>query len=73
MTSTASRASTPDWQNLSLPHRNREPARATLLPYTTEPDAIVGERDRSSRVKLLNGVWRFQHLPHPGLEPAGHQ
>ncbi|MGN6725963.1 MAG: glycoside hydrolase family 2 TIM barrel-domain containing protein [Tepidisphaeraceae bacterium] len=71
MTSTASRASTPDWQNLSLPHRNREPARATLLPYTTEPGAILGERERSPKVKLLNGVWRFQHLPHPGLVPAG--
>ena len=35
-----------DWMNLSVSHRDREPARASLIPYADEAEAIAGDRDR---------------------------
>jgi beta-galactosidase/beta-glucuronidase len=58
-----------DWENLSVPHRNREPARATLIPYADEPQAIADQRERSSLYQSLNGNWKFRHLKYPGQTP----
>jgi beta-galactosidase/beta-glucuronidase len=60
-----------DWENLSVLHRNRLPARATLVSFADEAQALIGDREKSPWVMLLNGVWKFQHLAHPGLTPDG--
>jgi len=44
-----------DWENHRLPHRNRLPARAYLLPA----DAVS-----------LNGVWKFHYAASPAEAPA---
>ena len=59
------------WQDPKLLHRNREPARATLIPFADEVSALSGDRSRSPFFKLLNGRWRFHLAPRPELAPAG--
>lgn len=61
----------PDWENPKLLHRNREPARATLFPYSDEAGAMSGERSVSPWFKLLNGEWRFRYCPAWFEAPAG--
>lgn len=53
----------PDWENPQLLQRNREPARATLVPYADAEPALAGERGASPYVKLLNGNWQFFYAP----------
>ncbi|HOX08929.1 MAG TPA: glycoside hydrolase family 2 TIM barrel-domain containing protein [Planctomycetota bacterium] len=60
-----------DWQNPRLLHRNRQPARATLIPFADETSALSGERERSPYLRLLNGRWSFLLAPRPELAPAG--
>jgi len=60
-----------DWENPKLLHRNREAARATLVPFADEASALSGERERSAFFKLLNGEWSFHLAPRPELAPAG--
>jgi len=62
---------TPDWQNPLVLQRNRQPAHASLLPYTTEADALSGERGATPYFLLLNGRWQFQYLSAPHAAPAG--
>jgi beta-galactosidase/beta-glucuronidase len=59
-----------DWMNLAVPHRNRQPARATLIPYADEAQATAGSRDRSPLYQSLNGDWKFRHLKYPGQTPT---
>ena len=54
-----------DWENPTLPHRNRLPARACLLPYDDEPAALSGQRAGSPNFKLLNGQWKFHFAAGP--------
>jgi len=60
-----------DWENPQLLHRNREPARATLLPCPDVAAAVSTERGASPFFKLLNGDWRFHYAATPALIPAG--
>ena len=62
---------TPDWQNPSVTQRNRQPAHASLLPYTDEASALTGERGATPFFQLLNGRWQFLYLAAPHQAPAG--
>jgi beta-galactosidase/beta-glucuronidase len=62
-------AALPDWENVQVLARNREPAHATLLPYADLASAVTGERGASSRFALLNGQWAFHYAPEPQLAP----
>ena len=66
-------ASRPDWENPRLLQRNREPARATLIPYADAGTALAGERGASPYFKLLNGYWKFRCLPSPAAEEEGEE
>ncbi len=66
---TIRRMSQKDWENLAVLHRNRQPARATLIPYSNETQAAEGVREKSSLWRSLNGDWKFMHLAYPGLVP----
>jgi beta-galactosidase/beta-glucuronidase len=59
-----------DWENPQLLQRNREAARATLIPYTDEATALAGEPGASPNYKLLNGCWQFYYAPSPEALPV---
>lgn len=58
-----------DWQDIKILERNREPSRATLIPYTDGVSARSGRRSASSRFKLLSGMWRFSYVFSPEEAP----
>ncbi len=60
-----------DWENPLLLSRNREPARATLVPYADLDSALHGEREASPFFRLLNGQWEFCYVPSPAAVPDG--
>lgn len=65
----AAKKNTPvnDWENPSLPHRNRLPARASFVPFADADTARLAERGLSPYFKLLNGTWKFalaEHVEH---------
>lgn len=51
-----------DWENEQVISRGKLPARATSFSYATEADALTGQRHRS-RMRLLNGDWKFHFVP----------
>lgn len=59
-----------DWDDPQLLGRNKESAHATLMPYATVQEALVGQRHGSAYSKLLNGTWHFHWSPNPGAAPA---
>ncbi len=58
-----------DWENPHVLQRNREPARATLLPYADEASALAGERGASPFFLMLSGEWQFCYAPSPREAP----
>ncbi len=60
-----------DWENPDLLHRNRQPARASLIPFPDIDSARTGQRGASSFFKLLNGQWRFRCTCCAHSMPAG--
>ena len=58
-----------DWENPQLLARQREAAHVTLVPYADEHMAFAGERGASPFFSLLNGLWHFCYVDHPGEVP----
>ena len=58
-----------EWQDPTVIGRNKEPAHATLLPYATVEQALVGTREASPFHLSLNGAWRFHHVFKPADRP----
>lgn len=58
-----------DWENPLIYQINREPARATFLPFADEQSAISDQYDRSPWYLSLNGKWKFQWSPTPDQRP----
>ncbi|MEM7548588.1 MAG: glycoside hydrolase family 2 TIM barrel-domain containing protein [Bacteroidota bacterium] len=48
-----------DWENPYVTQKNKLEARTTSYSYTSLEDALSMDRTRSSRVKSLNGLWKF--------------
>ena len=61
--------SKPDWENLSVLEINREPARATFIPYADGQQALTGDRGKSPFFLLLNGDWKFNWVSQPDQRP----
>jgi len=59
-----------DWENPEVFQINREPARATFLPYADQASAIADDYNRSPWYFLLNGNWKFQWSPTPEQRPT---
>lgn len=68
LTTTATAA--PDWENEHVFQINREPARATAVPFATVEQARAGERTASPWFLSLNGPWRFHWVPRPEQRPV---
>ncbi|MDD3320085.1 MAG: glycoside hydrolase family 2 TIM barrel-domain containing protein [Paludibacter sp.] len=58
-----------DWENPAVFQINREPARATFLPFTDEQSAIADNYESSPWFYNLNGNWKFQWSPTPDQRP----
>ena len=56
--------STPPWEVPQVTEINRDPSRATAYSFTTEEDALKGDRTKS-RMLLLNGNWDFKFATKP--------
>jgi beta-galactosidase len=49
---------------------NKEPAHATLMPYGSLKEALAAKRHDSSFCRSLNGMWKFNWVPHPAQRPV---
>lgn len=58
-----------DWENPLVFQINREPARATFLPFADEGSAVADDYNRSPWYMSLNGMWKFQWSPTPDQRP----
>ncbi len=56
---------TNDWENPHVVGRNKEPGRASFIPYADAETALDGEREQSPAFKLLNGDWQFRMFSNP--------
>lgn len=65
-------AEAPDWENEQVLQINREPARATFVPFATSEQARVGNREASPYFLSLSSetAWRFHWVPRPEERPA---
>ncbi len=57
------------WQNPMVDGINRDPARATAYSFSSIPDALTLDREKSGRVMSLNGMWDFSFAEKPGDAP----
>ncbi|GGF05620.1 glycoside hydrolase family 2 TIM barrel-domain containing protein [Flavobacterium limi] len=58
-----------DWENPQVFQINREPARASFLPYADEASAISDQYENSPWYFSLNGKWKFSWSPTPDQRP----
>jgi len=63
-------AAHPDWENEQVIGRNKEPGRATALPYPDRESAIRATREATPFYVSLNGQWKFCWSPDPGSRPV---
>ncbi|MDH4238861.1 MAG: DUF4981 domain-containing protein [Phycisphaerae bacterium] len=60
----------PDWENEQVIGINKEPPRATGLPFADRTAAIKGDKAGSPWYKSLNGRWKFHWAPKPSDRPV---
>ncbi len=53
------------WEDPSIQHLNRLPARGGFYYYESEEKALGYREERSAYYELLNGVWDFKLAPSP--------
>jgi beta-galactosidase len=70
-TTATMQAQTPEWENPEIFGVNKEPARATALPYSNEPQAITGDYAASPYYQSLDGTWKFNWHKKPAEKPEG--
>ncbi|MFA6336108.1 MAG: glycoside hydrolase family 2 TIM barrel-domain containing protein [Bacteroidales bacterium] len=63
------KAAVNDWENPAVFQINREPARATFLPFADKHSAIADIYENSPWFYSLNGNWKFQWSPTPDQRP----
>jgi len=70
--SAAVAAAAPDWENEQVLQINREPARATFVPFATVEQARLGKAEASPWVLSLSSetAWKFHWVPRPDERPA---
>ena len=59
-----------DWENPSLPHRNRLDPRAYFVSQPDEQQALFNQRGQSTRFQLLNGQWAFSYAERVADAPV---
>ena len=48
------------YENLNVLHENTMPHRAYYMPASKDMGPLVHDREKSDRMELLNGNWKFQ-------------
>ncbi|MDR0505952.1 MAG: DUF4981 domain-containing protein, partial [Dysgonamonadaceae bacterium] len=61
----------PEWENPEIFGINKEPARATFLPYSSEQQATNDVYSASPYYLSLNGTWKFDWHKKPADKPEG--
>lgn len=61
---------TPDWENPAVFQINKEPVRATFLPFADVASVVADDYSRSPWFQNLNGYWKFQWSPTPNQRPV---
>ena len=64
-------AQVPEWENPEIFGINKEPARATALPYSNATQAIADIYSDSPYYKSLDGIWKFNWNKKPADKPEG--
>ncbi|MDR2843193.1 MAG: beta-galactosidase, partial [Candidatus Symbiothrix sp.] len=64
-------AQTPEWENPEIFGINKEPARATALPYSDESQAVADVYSASPYYQSLDGTWKFNWHKKPADKPEG--
>ena len=59
-----------DWEDPQMVGRNKEPGRATFLPYADAASARKATREASPFHQSLNGKWKFNWAPRPSKRPT---
>ncbi len=59
-----------DWENPLVFQVNREPIRATALPYDSEAAALADKYETSPYYQSLDGVWKFNWAIKPDDRPV---
>ncbi|KAH8812459.1 glycosyl hydrolases family 2, TIM barrel domain-containing protein [Xylogone sp. PMI_703] len=72
MTTSVFPTSSPDWNNLSIIHKNTLPPRSSFFVYSNEEDALSRHITKSNKVSL-SGTWKFNLASSPFKAPAGFQ
>jgi len=62
-------ASVNDWENPAVFQINREPVRATFLPFADKHSAVADIYESSPWFCSLNGNWKFNWSPTPDQRP----
>ena len=65
-------AAAPDWENEQIIQINREPARATFVPFATIEQAREGRAEKSPWFLSLSNetAWKFNWVPRPEDRPV---
>ena len=50
------------YEDLSVLHENTMPARAYYVPASIKMDNLMEHREKSDRMQLLNGTWKFRYF-----------
>ncbi len=58
-----------DWENEHVLERNKMGARVPSYSYTSEKDALIGNRE-SARMLSLDGTWKFNFVEDDDLRPT---
>ncbi|MCI6675776.1 MAG: DUF4981 domain-containing protein [Clostridiales bacterium] len=48
------------YEDLHMLHENTMPDRSYYVPASTQMDCLVEEREKSDRIQMLNGNWKFK-------------
>lgn len=62
-------AAKPDWNNLSVIHKNTLPPRASFFLYNNPEDALTRDSSKS-KTQSLSGTWQFSLANSPFDGPA---
>lgn len=66
-----SSAQVPEWENSRIFRINKEPAHATLMPFSSIVNALEGGNQASLYYQSLNGQWKFYWVKGVDNRPAG--
>lgn len=60
------------WKDLNILGMNTLDPHGSSIPFESVRQALEGDRLKSSRFMLLNGLWRFKYFKHPAYVPDGY-